>query len=136
MNTIANTEKPKLRLNLATKPLVLNTNASPLVTGSAPKKVIVFEKPITQDTSKTKTKTIKKSEKQVAEASNKQAASDKKAANQKVAEKVATPEEILKEKIKRRKKEYFSILTKLKADFPAAFSEEVKPLAIGIAKSL
>ncbi|HJD66694.1 MAG TPA: ProQ/FinO family protein [Rickettsia endosymbiont of Bembidion nr. Transversale] len=72
----------------------------------------------------------KKSKKQSAEASNKQIASGSKAAaNQKV---VASPEEILKEKIKRRKKEYFSILTKLKTDFPAAFSEDPKPLAIGI----
>ena len=60
--------------------------------------------------------------------SNKQAAT----ANQKVVAKIPTPEEILKEKIKRRKKEYFSILTKLKADFPEVFSEEPKPLAIGI----
>ena len=45
---------------------------------------------------------------------------------------VATPEEILKEKIKRRKKEYFSILTKLQADFPALFSEEPRPMTLGI----
>jgi hypothetical protein len=148
MNTIENTEKPKLTLNLAAKPLTLNTNASPLVAGSALKKVVVFEKPKesvtavgnspdTSDkkdeaigTTKTKSKEVKKGKKQEAVASNKQIASGRKAAaNQKV---VAKPEEILKEKIKRRKKEYFSILTKLKADFPEAFSEEVKPLAIGI----
>jgi hypothetical protein len=147
MNTTENTERPKLKLNLAAKPLILNTNASPLVTGPTLKKVVVFEKPksdvkdagnspTTSDkkneaigTTKNKGKDAKKSKKQAAVANNKQAVSDKKAANQKV---VASPEEILKEKIKRRKKEYFSILTKLKADFPEAFSEEVKPLAIGI----
>lgn len=52
--------------------------------------------------------------------------------NQKVVAVALTPEEILKEKLKRRKKEYFSILTKLKADFPVVFAEEPKPLAIGI----
>ncbi|MGU9987378.1 MULTISPECIES: ProQ/FINO family protein [unclassified Rickettsia] len=126
MNTTANTERPKLKLNLAAKPLSLNTNTSTLVAGSALKKVVVSEKTITQDTPKAKTETVKKSKKQEA------AANSKKAANQKVVAKVPTPEEILKEKIKRRKKEYFSILTKLKTDFPEVFAEEPKPLAIGI----
>ncbi|WP_395476860.1 ProQ/FINO family protein [Rickettsia endosymbiont of Pantilius tunicatus] len=132
MNTVANTERPKLKLNLATKPITLNTNASSLVAGSPLKKVVVFENPnrdikdVSAAATKAKVETLKKSKKQAEEASN------KKAANQKVVAVVATPEEILKEKIKSRKKEYFSILTKLKADFPAAFSEDPKPLAIGI----
>lgn len=141
MNTTESTERPKLKLNLAVKPLTLNTNANPLVAGSALKKVVVFEKPksdvkdagsspATSDkkdeaigTTKNKGKDAKKSKKQEAVASN------KKAVEEKI---VASPEEILKEKIKRRKKEYFSILTKLKTDFPLLFSEEVKPLAISI----
>lgn len=139
MNTVANTERPKLKLNFGAKPLTLNTNASPLVAGSALKKVVVFEKPKSDvkdeaiGATKSSSKEKKKSKKQETAASNKQVASSSKAAaNQKVVAKVATPEEILKEKIKRRKKEYFSILTKLKADFPEVFSEEPKPLAIGI----
>ena len=138
MNTVANTERPKLKLNFGAKPLALNTNGGALVVGSALKKVVVFEKPkssITavgnspstsekQDASAAATKSSSKAEKK----SKKQAAT----ANQKVVAKVPTPEEILKEKIKRRKKEYFSILTKLKADFPEVFSEDPKPLAIGI----
>jgi len=123
MNTIENTEKSRIKLNLAAKPLTLNTNASPLVTGPALKKVVVFEKPATQDTPKAKTKTLKKSKKQEATASNKQVASERT---------VASPEEILKDRIKRRKKEYFKILTKLQTDYPKCFSEELKPLAIGI----
>jgi len=129
MSTIASTEKPRLKLNFGAKPLTLNTNASPLVAGSALKKVVVFEKPATQDIPKTKSETLKKSKKQEATASNKQVASDKKAASEKI---VASPEEILKAKIKRRKKEYFSILTKLQTDYPQVFSKEPKPLAIGI----
>ncbi len=82
---------------------------------------MVFEKPITQDTPKAKSDTLKKSKKQEATTCNKQVVSNKKAVNQKVVAKVSTPEEILKEKIKRRKKEYFSILTKLQTDFPALF---------------
>ena len=139
MNTLKNPEK--LKLNLAAKPLALNTNTSPLVEGSALKKVVIFEKPKESITAvgnspatsgkkdvftaatKGSSKTVKNSKKQDATASN------KKAANEQI---VASPEEILKEKIKRRKKEYFSILTKLQADFPQAFSEEPKPLAIGI----
>ncbi|KJW03804.1 ProQ/FINO family protein [Rickettsia argasii] len=151
MNTVANTERPKLKLNFGAKPLTLNTNASPLVAGSALKKVVVFEKPksdikdvgrspTTSDTkdasigpTKAKSNDTKKSKKQEATAGNKQATnSNKTAANQKVVAVALTPAEILKEKIKRRKKEYFSILTKLKADFPEVFSEEPKPLAIGI----
>ncbi|MGX6960489.1 MAG: ProQ/FINO family protein [Rickettsia endosymbiont of Pentastiridius leporinus] len=136
MNTIANTERPKLKLNFGVKPLKLNTNANPLVAGPAIKKVVVFEKPkesvaavgsmsantsqkdVTKDTSKAKSKDAKKSNKQLTAANSKKV--------------VATPEEILKDKIKRRKKEYFSILTKLQADYPEVFSEESKPLAIGI----
>ena len=151
MNTVANTERPKLKLNFGAKPLALNTNGGALVVGSALKKVVVFEKPkssITavgnspstsekQDASaaatKSSSKAEKKSKKQAATANNKQVASGSKAAaNQKVVAKIPTPEEVLKEKIKRRKKEYFSILTKLKVDFPALFSEDPKPLAIGI----
>ncbi|MGX6959666.1 MAG: ProQ/FINO family protein [Rickettsia endosymbiont of Pentastiridius leporinus] len=124
MNT--KTERPKLKLNFGANPLTLNTNASTLVAGSALKKVVVFEKPATKDIPKAKSETVKKSKKQEAAESN------QKAANQKVVAVALTPEEILKEKIKRRKKEYFSILTKLKADFPDLFAEEVKPLAIGI----
>ncbi|WP_103897034.1 ProQ/FinO family protein [Rickettsia fournieri] len=142
MNPSINTERPKLKLNFGSKPLILNTNASTLVAGSALKKVVVFEKsksdvkdvgnsPATSDkndeaigTAKTNNKTVKQSKKQETTVSNKKAESNKKV--------VANPEEILKEKIKRRKKEHFSILTKLKADFPTMFSEEVKPLAIGI----
>ena len=45
MNTIENSERPKLKLNLAAKPLALNTQASSFVAGSALKKVVVFEKP-------------------------------------------------------------------------------------------
>jgi len=127
MNTNTNTERPKLKLNFAAKPLTLNTNRGPLVAGPTLKKVVAFEKPATQDTPKAKTETLKKSKKQSAEASNKQVAANKKAASAKV---VATPAEILKDKIKRRKKEYFSILTR--ADFPAVFSEDLNPLAIGI----
>ena len=139
MNTLENPEK--LKLKLAAKPLALNTNASPLVASSALKRVVVFEKPKESMTAvgnspatfdkkdvftaatKGSSKTVKKSKKQDATASN------KKAANEQI---VATPAEILKEKIKRRKKEYFSILTKLQADFPIVFSEEPKPLSIGI----
>ncbi len=141
MNTLKNTAKPKLKLNLAAKPLTLNTNASPLVVGPTLKKVVVFEKPksdvkdlgnspaisdkkdVSTAATKGSSKTVKNSKKQDATASN------KKAANEQI---VASPEAILKDKIKRRKKEYFSILTKLQADFPALFSEEPKPLAIGI----
>lgn len=135
MNTIANTERPKLKLNLAAKPLTLNTNASPLITGPAIKKGVISEKPkesitdagnspVTSDKTKTSTTVTKGSSK-----AEKKSKKQELAANQKV---VASPAEILKEKIKRRKKEYFSILTKLQADFPALFSEEPKPLAIGI----
>lgn len=53
---------------------------------------------------KGKSETVKKSKKQEAVASNKQVVSGKKAASVKV---VATPEAILKNKIKRRKKEIF-----------------------------
>ncbi|WCR55955.1 ProQ/FINO family protein [Rickettsia asembonensis] len=127
MNT--NTERPKLKLNFGANILTLNTNASTLVAGSALKKVVVFEKPATKDIPKAKSETVKKSKKQEAAAGNKQIENNKTAVNVKV---VATPEELLKDKIKRRKKEYFSILTRLKADFPEVFSEEVKPLAIGI----
>lgn len=123
MNTIGNTERPKLKLNFAAKPLTLNTNASSLVTVSSLKKVVVFEKPAIKDIPKAKSETVKKSKQQNAASSNKKAAS---------AKVVTTPAEILKEKIKRRKKEYFSILTKLQADFPQVFSQEPKPLAIGI----
>lgn len=137
MNTSTNTERPKLKLNFGARPLTLNTNANPAVIGPALKKVTVFEKPkfddiaatkigkagsdVTKDS--TKSKTVKKSKKHETEASS------KKAVNQKV---VATPEEILKAKIKRRKKEYFTILTKLQADYPEVFSIDPKPLAIGI----
>ena len=134
MNTVANTERPKLKLNFGAKPLALNTNGGALVVGSALKKVVVFEKPKSSitavgnspSTSDKKDEAISSSK--IEKKSKKQAAT----ANQKVVSAVPTPEEILKEKIKRRKKEYFSILTKLKADFPEVFSEEVKPLAIGI----
>ena len=137
-----NTERPKLKLNLVTKPLTLNTNANPLVTGPALKKVVVFEKPksdvkdvgsspttsdkkdVIKDAPKTKSKTVKNSKQQETTASSKKEASGKNI--------VATPEEILKDKIKRRKKEYFSILTKLQADYPKCFSIDPKPLAIGI----
>ena len=138
MNTVANTERPKLKLNLTAKPLALNTNGGALVVGSSLKKVVVFEKPKSDvkdvgnspDTSyKTKASTTVTTGSSKAEKKSKKQAAT---ANQKVVAKVPTPEEILKEKIKRRKKEYFSILTKLKADFPEVFSEEVKPLAIGI----
>ncbi|WP_419235398.1 ProQ/FINO family protein [Rickettsia endosymbiont of Nabis limbatus] len=147
MNTIENSEKPKLKLNLAAKPLILNTNASFLATGPTLKKVVVFEKPkngvkdasnspatsdkanVSTTATKTNSQAVKKSKKQEATTNNKQVESNKKAVNQKV---VVNPEEVLKAKIKRRKKEYFSILSKLKADFPTTFSEEVKPLAIGI----
>ena len=138
MNTVANTEKPKLKLNLATKPLALNTSASSLVAGSALKKVVVFEKPkacvkdagnspATSDKTKASTNVTKSSSK-AGKKSKKQGAT----ANQKVVATKLTPSEILKEKIKRRKKEYFSILTKLQADYPQLFAEEPKPLAIGI----
>ena len=138
MNTVANTERPKLKLNFGAKPLALNTNGGALVVGSALKKVVVFEKPKSSITAvgnspstsdkKDEAIGVTQSSSKAEKKSNKQAAT----ANQKVVAKIPTPEEILKEKIKRRKKEYFSILTKLKADFPEVFSEEVKPLAIGI----
>ncbi|WP_085065844.1 ProQ/FINO family protein [Rickettsia peacockii] len=142
MNTITNTERPKLKLNFGAKPLTLATNANSLVLSPALKKIVVFEKPKESvkdvgstsantsqkdevtGTTKTKSRDAKKSKKQETTASNKKEASSKKV--------VATPEEILKDKIKRRKKEYFSILTKLQADYPECFSEEPKPLAIGI----
>jgi hypothetical protein len=138
MNTIENTEKPKLRLNLATKSLALNTSASSLVVGSALKKVVVFEKPKSDvkdagnspdisDKTKASTTVTKSSSK-----AGKKSKQQELTANQKVASAKLTPSEILKEKIKRRKKEYFSILTKLQADFPVLFTEEPKPLAIGI----
>ncbi len=78
MNTIANTERPKLKLNLAAKPLALNTNGGALVVGSTLKKVVVFEKPkacvkdagsshttsdkkdASKDTPKAKSETLKK----------------------------------------------------------------------------
>lgn len=151
MNTVANTDRPKLKLNLAVKPLTLNTNGGALVAGSALKKVVVFEKPKSDvgvvgnepassdkeagaiAATKSGSKAGKQGKRQELVSDGKQvASSSKKEANQKVVATKLTPEEILKEKIKRRKKEYFSILTKLKADFPALFSEEPKPLAIGI----
>lgn len=79
MNPSINTERPKLKLNFGSKPLILNTNASTLVAGSALKKVVVFEKsksdvkdvgnsPATSDkndeaigTAKTNNKTVKQS---------------------------------------------------------------------------
>ncbi|MFV9890139.1 MAG: ProQ/FINO family protein [Rickettsia conorii subsp. raoultii] len=139
MNTMATTGKSKLKLNLTAKPLTLNANS--LMQGPALKKVVVFEKPksdvkdtgnspATSDkkdasigTTQAKSNDTRKSKKQEAVSSN------KKASNQKV---VVSPKEILKNKMKRRKKEYFSILTKLQTDYPEVFSEEVKPLAIGI----
>ena len=138
MNTVANTERPKLKLNFGAKPLALNTNGGALVVGSSLKKVVVFEKlksdvkdvgnsPDTSYKTKAST-TVTTGSSKAEKKSKKQAAT----ANQKVVSAVPTPEEILKEKIKRRKKEYFSILTKLKADFPEVFSEDPKPLAIGI----
>ncbi|HJD66731.1 MAG TPA: ProQ/FinO family protein [Rickettsia endosymbiont of Bembidion nr. Transversale] len=138
MNTTGSTERPKLKLNLGAKPLTLNTNASTLVAGSALKKVVVFEKsksdvkdvgnsPATSDNNNVATAATKSSSK-AGKKSKKQEA----AANQKVVAVALTPAEILKEKIKRRKKEYFNILTRLKADFPVSFSEDPKPLAIGI----
>ncbi|EER20862.1 MULTISPECIES: hypothetical protein [spotted fever group] len=157
MNTITNTERPKLKLNFGAKPLTLATNANSLVLSPALKKVVVLEKPksdaidttkvskvgnkisksdansmhdnplqkeATTDASKAKSKDAKKSKKQETTASNKKEVSSKKV--------VATPEEIRQEKIKRRKKEYFSILTKLHTDYPECFSKDIKLLAIGI----
>ncbi|MFU7501467.1 MAG: ProQ/FINO family protein [Candidatus Tisiphia sp.] len=137
MNKIGNTERPKLKLNFGAKPLTLNTNASSLVTVSALKKVVVFEKPKSDDAVTTKASSdaaqneikaksndTKKSRKQDAAASNQKEVNNKKV--------VATPAEILKDKIKRRKKEYFTILTKLQANYPEVFSIDPKPLAIGI----
>ncbi|WP_017443568.1 ProQ/FINO family protein [Rickettsia gravesii] len=154
MNTLTNTDKPKLKLNFGAKPLTLNTNATSLVPGLASKKVVVFEKPreddiapakvgkagsnacksdassmsdnplqkeAATDAPKAKSKDEKKNKKQEAAASNKV---------------VASPEEIMKAKIKRHKKEYFSILTKLQTDYPTdypeCFSKDIKLLAIGI----
>ena len=131
MNTVANTERPKPKLNLATKTLTLNTNASTLVAGSALKKVVVFEKPKSDDIAST-TETMGNVATDVDKVKNKDNKKNTKQADATSNKVVATPEEILKEKIKRRKKEYFNILTKLQTDFPKVFSEEVKPLAIGI----
>ena len=134
MNTTTNTERPKLKLNFGAKPLALNTNGGALVVGSALKKVVVFEKPKSSITAvgNSPSTSDKKDEAISSSKSEKKSKKQAATANQKVVSAVPTPEEILKEKIKRRKKEYFSILTKLKVDFPALFSEDPKPLAIGI----
>lgn len=131
MNTTPNTERPKLKLNFGAKPLTLATNSHAVVTGPSAKKVAVVVKPksddiasnsetmsnVAKDVTKVKNKDTKKNTKQADAASNKL---------------VVSPEEILKDRLKRRKKEYFNILTQLKSNFPKVFSEEVKPLAIGI----
>ena len=113
MNTTQNTERPKLKLNYGAKPLILTTNSNANLAVAGHKAKVGSN--VNQDATKS----------EVAKKSNKQ--TDFVSKNI-----VVSPEEILKEKIKRRKKEYFSILTKLQADFPEVFSEEPKPLAIGI----
>lgn len=131
MNTTPHTERPKLKLNLGAKPLTLATNSHTVVTSPSSKKVVGGAKTKSDDIA-SNIEAMSKVATDVAKVKNKDAQKNTKQAEDSSTKVVVSPEEILKDRLKRRKKEYFNILTKLQADFPKVFSEEVKPLAIGI----
>lgn len=131
MNTTINTERPKLKLSFGTKPLTLATHSNSVVTGSAAKKVVFVAKPKSDGIAST-TETMSNVATDVSKVKNKDAKKNAKQSDATSTKVVVSPEEIRKARIKRHKQAYNTILAKLQADFPKVFSEEIKPLAIGI----